>query len=74
MDHSTTRSSSAEDLCSIDTTDVDNTASSSSPSFPTHQLDNIDLHIQNEELQRQVEELTKQLNESMKEYFSLLLK
>ena len=70
MDQSTTISSSTEDLCSIDTVDMDNTASSSS-SFPIHQLDNIDLNIQNEELHRQIEELTKQISESMKEYFYL---
>ncbi|CAF1525948.1 unnamed protein product [Adineta steineri] len=54
-----TRSSSTEDLCSIDTIDVDNTLSLS-----IHQIDPGDVHNQNKELQKQVEELTKQLKES----------
>lgn len=67
MDQSATISSSTEDLCSIDTADFDNMTSPLS--FPSHQMDNTDLNIQNEELQRQVEELTKQLNESMNKNF-----
>ena len=67
MDQSTTRASSLEDLCSIDTADLDNNASSSS--FPKQSMDMIDLTIYNEELQRQIEDLTKQLNESMTKLF-----
>ncbi|CAF0989982.1 unnamed protein product [Adineta steineri] len=59
MDQVMTRSSSTEDLCSIDTIDADNTLS-----LPIHQIDPGDVHNQNKELQKQVEELTKQLNES----------
>jgi hypothetical protein len=62
MDLSTTRSSSAEDVSSIRTEDVDNNASSSS--LPIHHMDNVDLNNQCEQLGRQVEELIKQLHES----------
>jgi len=58
-----------EDRSSIETSDMDNTASSlSSP--PTQQMDTVNLsNTEYEKLEKQVEELTKQLNESMKKDF-----
>ncbi|CAF4651275.1 unnamed protein product, partial [Rotaria sp. Silwood1] len=64
MDQLITISSSTEDLSSNETTDVDNTASSSSLPILTSQTDAIDLNIPYEQLERQIDELNRELNES----------
>jgi len=62
-----------EDLSSIDTTDMDNTASLSL--LPTQPMDTVDINNTDyAQLEKQVEELTKQLNESMKKDFNCLSK
>ncbi|UJR08807.1 hypothetical protein I4U23_013062 [Adineta vaga] len=62
MELSTARFNTIEDFSSLDSTDVDNTASSSS--IATQQMNTRDLDLPNDELQKRIVELTEQLNES----------